>query len=72
MASLPARQLKLGAILEDVGADHATWRDPDLPGDASINIDWYIENARAARQQSSILCSSSIRTSSPRTPHRIF
>jgi FMN-dependent oxidoreductase (nitrilotriacetate monooxygenase family) len=42
------RQLKLGAILEGVGADHATWRDPDLAADASISIDWYIENARAA------------------------
>ncbi len=42
------RQLKLGAILEGVGADHATWRQPDVAGDASIDIDWYIENARAA------------------------
>jgi len=42
------RELKLGAILEGVGADHATWRDPDLAGDASIDIDWYIENARLA------------------------
>ena len=42
------RQLKLGAILEGVGTDHATWRDPDLPGDSSIDIGWYIENARLA------------------------
>jgi FMN-dependent oxidoreductase (nitrilotriacetate monooxygenase family) len=42
------RELKLGAILEGVGADHATWRDPDMAGDASIDIDWYIENARLA------------------------
>jgi len=42
------RQLKLGAILEGVGADHATWRQHDVAGDASIDIDWYIENARAA------------------------
>jgi FMN-dependent oxidoreductase (nitrilotriacetate monooxygenase family) len=48
MAQKPARQLKLGAILEGVGADHGTWRDPDLAGDASIDIDWYIENARLA------------------------
>jgi len=48
MTDQPPRQLKLGAILEGVGADHATWRDPELQGDASIDIDWYIENARLA------------------------
>lgn len=48
MAQQPARQLKLGAILEGVGADHTSWRDPALAGDASIDIDWYIENARLA------------------------
>jgi FMN-dependent oxidoreductase (nitrilotriacetate monooxygenase family) len=48
MASEANRQLKLGAILEGVGADHSSWQDPDLPGDASIDIDWYIENARLA------------------------
>ncbi len=48
MTNQPVRQLKLGAILEGVGADHTSWRDPDLAADASINIDWYIENAKAA------------------------
>ena len=48
MADQAARQLHLGAILEGVGADHQSWLDPDLPGDASIDIDWYIANARAA------------------------
>jgi len=48
MTQTPARQLKLGAILEGVGADHSSWRDPDLAGDASIDIGWYIENARLA------------------------
>ncbi|KKW91608.1 LLM class flavin-dependent oxidoreductase [Sphingobium chungbukense] len=42
------RQLHLGAILEGVGADHHSWLDPDLPGDASIDINWYIEHARLA------------------------
>lgn len=42
------RQLHLGAILEGVGTDQNSWRDPALPGDASINIDWYIENAKKA------------------------
>lgn len=48
MAHQPVRQLKLGAILEGVGADHSSWRDPQLAGNASIDIDWYIENARLA------------------------
>jgi FMN-dependent oxidoreductase (nitrilotriacetate monooxygenase family) len=48
MANDTNRQLKLGAILEGVGTDQSSWRDPDLPGDASIDIDWYIENARLA------------------------
>jgi FMN-dependent oxidoreductase (nitrilotriacetate monooxygenase family) len=44
----PERQIKLGAILEGVGTGHATWRHPSLPSDASIDIGWYIENARLA------------------------
>lgn len=48
MAEQTRRQLHLGAILEGVGADHSTWLDPDLPGDASIDINWYIEKARQA------------------------
>lgn len=42
------RQLHLGAILEGVGTDQHSWRDPALPGDASIDIDWYIRNAQLA------------------------
>ncbi len=42
------RQLKLGAILEGVGMEQTGWRDPELPGTASIDIDWYIEQARLA------------------------
>jgi FMN-dependent oxidoreductase (nitrilotriacetate monooxygenase family) len=48
MADAAQRQIRLGAILEGVGAEQVSWRDPDLPGDASIDIDWYIENARLA------------------------
>ena len=48
MTATPARQLKLGAILMGVGTDQNDWRDPDLPGDASIDVQWYIDNARAA------------------------
>jgi FMN-dependent oxidoreductase (nitrilotriacetate monooxygenase family) len=42
------RQLKLGAILSGVGTTQNGWRHPDLPGDASIDIDWYIAAARKA------------------------
>ena len=48
MTQHPTRQLKLGAILAGVGTDHTRWRDPALPGDASIDINWYIDNARLA------------------------
>ncbi len=48
MTASSQRQLKLGAILAGVGTDHGSWRDPALPGDASIDINWYIDNARLA------------------------
>jgi FMN-dependent oxidoreductase (nitrilotriacetate monooxygenase family) len=41
-------QLKLGAVLGGVGMTATGWRHPDLPGDASINIDWYRAAARKA------------------------
>jgi FMN-dependent oxidoreductase (nitrilotriacetate monooxygenase family) len=42
------RQLHLGAILSGVGTTQNGWRHPDLPGDASVDIDWFIANARKA------------------------
>ncbi|MCW2720550.1 LLM class flavin-dependent oxidoreductase [Pseudonocardia sp.] len=44
------RQLKLGAVLMGVGGpgDHDSWKHPEIPGDASIDIRWYIERARQA------------------------
>ncbi|HEX7873221.1 MAG TPA: LLM class flavin-dependent oxidoreductase [Sphingobium sp.] len=44
------RQLHLGAILEGVGTDQHSWRDPQLAGDASVDIDWYIRNAKLAEE----------------------
>ena len=44
------RQLHLGAILTGVGNDQYNWRRPDVPGDASIDINWYIDNAKLAEQ----------------------
>ncbi|WP_084545070.1 LLM class flavin-dependent oxidoreductase [Derxia gummosa] len=45
---MTARQLKLGAVLIGVGTAPDAWRDPDVPGDASIDIDWYRAKARLA------------------------
>jgi len=45
---MTARQLKLGAVLIGVGTTPDAWRHPDLPGDASIDIDWYRAKARLA------------------------
>lgn len=42
------RQLHFGAILTGVGTGANEWLHPDIPGDASVNIDWYIQQARAA------------------------
>jgi FMN-dependent oxidoreductase (nitrilotriacetate monooxygenase family) len=44
------RQLKLGAVTMGAGGPghHYLWLDPEIPGDASVNIDWYIEQARRA------------------------
>jgi FMN-dependent oxidoreductase (nitrilotriacetate monooxygenase family) len=44
------RQLKLGLVPTGVGGpgEHNRWLDPEIPTDASVNIDWYIDIARQA------------------------
>jgi len=44
------RQLKLGAVLTGVGGPgaHGAWKEPEIPGDASVDIRWYIEQAQRA------------------------
>jgi FMN-dependent oxidoreductase (nitrilotriacetate monooxygenase family) len=44
------RTLKLGAILLGVGGpgQHGTWLSPEIPGNASVDISWYIARAQAA------------------------
>ncbi|HEV7711684.1 MAG TPA: LLM class flavin-dependent oxidoreductase [Asanoa sp.] len=44
------RTLKLGAVLLGVGGpgQHSTWLDPEIPGDASVDIRWYIARAQEA------------------------
>lgn len=48
MGDKTRRQLRLGAILSGVGSNQNEWRHPDLPGNASIDINWFIANARRA------------------------
>ncbi|MGH3396049.1 MAG: hypothetical protein ACRDPO_15325 [Streptosporangiaceae bacterium] len=45
-----SRQIKLGAVTMGAGGPgaHFQWLDPAIPGDASVNIGWYIEVARLA------------------------
>lgn len=44
------RQLKLGLVTMGVGGPGQTnrWLDPEIPVDASVNIDWYIDIVRQA------------------------
>jgi FMN-dependent oxidoreductase (nitrilotriacetate monooxygenase family) len=44
------RQLKLGLVPTGVGGpgEHNRWLDPEIPVDASVNVDWYIDVARQA------------------------
>ncbi len=46
------RQLKFGVAPVGVGGpgQQNTWLDPEIPGDASVKIDWYIERARQAEK----------------------
>ena len=48
--SAAKRQLKLGAVTYGVGGPGSPylWLDEDIPVDASVNINWYIEQARLA------------------------
>ena len=46
------RQLKLGAVTYGTGGPGSPylWLDEDIPVDASVNINWYIEQARLAEE----------------------
>jgi FMN-dependent oxidoreductase (nitrilotriacetate monooxygenase family) len=49
---MTTRQIKLGSVLTGVGGPghHFNWLDPEIPGDASVNIRWFIEQVQAAEQ----------------------
>jgi FMN-dependent oxidoreductase (nitrilotriacetate monooxygenase family) len=46
------RQLHLGAVPYGTGGpgSHTLWLDPEIPGDASVNIDWFVETAQLAER----------------------
>ncbi|EFC83414.1 NtaA/DmoA family FMN-dependent monooxygenase [Parafrankia sp. EUN1f] len=48
--TLKPRTLKLGAVLFGVGGpgQHNTWLSPEIPGNASVDVHWYIARAQAA------------------------
>ncbi|MEC0092350.1 LLM class flavin-dependent oxidoreductase [Paenibacillus macquariensis] len=43
------KKLKLGAIIHGVGGNPAAWRHPDVPSDASVNFNYYKEQALLAQ-----------------------
>jgi FMN-dependent oxidoreductase (nitrilotriacetate monooxygenase family) len=47
---MPGRTLKLGAVLIGVGGpgQHNTWLSPEIPGNASVDVRWYIARAQQA------------------------
>lgn len=49
---MSARQIKLGLVLFGTGGPgrHHMWLDPEIPGDASVNIEWFVEQARIAEE----------------------
>ncbi|MBG6233522.1 FMN-dependent oxidoreductase (nitrilotriacetate monooxygenase family) [Pedobacter sp. CAN_A7] len=42
------KKLKLGAVLDGLGWNFMAWQHPDIPADASENIDYFIQQAQLA------------------------
>lgn len=49
---MTTRQIHLGAVPYGTGGpgSHTLWLDPDIPVDASVNVDWYVEMAQLAER----------------------
>jgi FMN-dependent oxidoreductase (nitrilotriacetate monooxygenase family) len=43
-------QLKIGAIIDGVGWNYMGWRHPDMPANASENVDYYVQKAQRAEE----------------------
>ncbi|MBB3112489.1 FMN-dependent oxidoreductase (nitrilotriacetate monooxygenase family) [Paenibacillus phyllosphaerae] len=44
------RQLKLGTVIHGVGGSTSGWRHPDMPSDASVNLEFYKQQAQKAEE----------------------
>lgn len=44
------KQLKLGTMIHGVGEKISDWRHPDIPSDASVNFDFYKEQAQISER----------------------
>jgi FMN-dependent oxidoreductase (nitrilotriacetate monooxygenase family) len=47
-----SRQIHLGAVPYGTGGpgSHTLWLDPEIPGDASVDVDWFIQTAQLAER----------------------
>ncbi len=50
------KKLKLGAILDGLGWNHVAWQHPEMPLDASENLDFYINRQSWQNLQNLIRC----------------
>jgi FMN-dependent oxidoreductase (nitrilotriacetate monooxygenase family) len=44
------KQLKIGSVTEGIGYNYMGWRHPDMPANASENIDYYVKQAKLAEK----------------------
>ena len=46
------RQIHLGAVPYGTGGpgSHTLWLDPEIPGDASVDVDWFVQTAQLAER----------------------
>jgi FMN-dependent oxidoreductase (nitrilotriacetate monooxygenase family) len=44
------KKLKMGSVLDGLGWNFMAWQHPDMPVDASENIDFYVEQAQIAEE----------------------
>ena len=44
------KKLKMAAIIDGTGWNHTAWQHPDMPADASENIDFYVQQAKLAEE----------------------
>ncbi|GIO24696.1 hypothetical protein J11TS1_32770 [Oceanobacillus sp. J11TS1] len=44
------RQMKMGTMIHGVGEKMSDWRHPEIPSDASVSLEFYIEQAQKAEE----------------------